>query len=291
MKVVVDDTPTSRSAWRWPATASQMGRRWTPSTDPPSTEPPSSVRIPTGTFPNHFPHLLHRGLWPLKNGSDSFLLASDEGDNGTLTFEDGLELYGKTWDNIEKISPVAEVGTQWTRAGVGKGAYLAVCCGWGDPMTGPGRGTAFVLQNEVSAAGGDQRLVLFRSANLDWNAVDERSIRIDADTQKLELKENGELTTDPNQTTKAELNQTIYSSYKTLQDEDGFQPVHMSSGFVNYLNTKIQKMLEGVDQAAGGDGDEEVSGQDGLFSKIDVNTTTTFGKTVTDLARCGENSR
>ena len=121
-------------------------------------------------------------------------------------------------------------------------------------------------------------MVLFRSANLDWNAVDERSIRIDADTQKLELKENSELTTDPDQSTKAELNQTIYSSYKTLQDEDGFQPVHMSSVFVNYLNTKIQKMLEGVDQAAGGDGGSTASGQDGLFSKIEVNTTTTWAR-------------
>ena len=144
-------------------------------------------------------------------------------------FEDGTTLYGH---DVARASapPSPEANVQWTRFGVSKGAYVTVASGIGaSASTGRGRGTAYVLSNAVAAAGGAQRLMLFRSSNLDWGAVDEKTLSIDAASQQMTLSEGSQ-----------RLASTGYAAHSGLSaTEEGVQPAHLSASFVDFLDERI----------------------------------------------------
>ncbi|MAR05627.1 MAG: hypothetical protein CL862_00775 [Cyanobium sp. NAT70] len=157
-------------------------------------------------------------------------------------FEDGVTLYGLDVAR-SNTRPAPAQGVQWTRRGASKGSYLTISGGVGaDAQTGLGRGRAYVLSRAVPATGGEALLMLFRSSNVDWSAVDDRTLAIDSATQQMVLAEGSQ-----------RLASTGYAGYSMLSaDERGVQPAHMAGSFVEYLEEKILKVALGEEQSGEG---------------------------------------
>ena len=85
-------------------------------------------------------------------------------------------------------------GVPVRNAYLGSGAYVAVCGGIGDTVH-RGRGTAWVLSNEagqphIVVGEGEQKLVIFKSSNVDFNQVDGTTLAVDGDG-KLQIAAAG----------------------------------------------------------------------------------------------------